>query len=75
MIPCQGRTEFAVIALRSILFNIAFYLNLAVLLIAAIPTLVMSPWCALGMARLWGRTTLWLLRVLCRIDVAWKGGR
>ncbi len=33
----------------------------------------MPPWGALGMARLWGRTTLWLLRVLCRIDVAWEG--
>jgi 1-acyl-sn-glycerol-3-phosphate acyltransferase len=61
------------IVLRSILFNICFYLNLTVLLIAAIPTLVMPRWGALGMAKVWGRTTLWLLRRLCRIDVEWRG--
>jgi 1-acyl-sn-glycerol-3-phosphate acyltransferase len=25
------------------------------------------------MAKVWGRTTLWLLRRLCRIDVEWRG--
>ena len=51
------------IIIRSILFNVLFYLNLGVLLIAAIPTLVMPRWAILGMAKTWGRTTLWLLRV------------
>ena len=27
----------------------------------------------LGMARLWGHTTLWLLRIVCHIDVEWRG--
>lgn len=61
------------ILLRSILFNVLFYLNLAVLLFAAIPSLAMPHWCPLGMAKLWGRTTLWLLRVVCRIEVEWRG--
>jgi len=62
-----------VITIRSILFNLLFYLNLVILLIAAIPTLVLPRQAILGMARLWGRTTLWLLRVICRIDVEWRG--
>jgi 1-acyl-sn-glycerol-3-phosphate acyltransferase len=62
-----------VITIRSILFNVLFYLNLAILLIAAIPTLVMPRRAILGMAKLWGRTTLWLLRVVCGIDVEWRG--
>jgi 1-acyl-sn-glycerol-3-phosphate acyltransferase len=62
-----------VIIIRSILFNVLFYLNLGVLLIAAIPTLVMPRWAILGMAKTWGRTTLWLLRAVCRIDVEWRG--
>jgi 1-acyl-sn-glycerol-3-phosphate acyltransferase len=62
-----------VIIIRSILFNLLFYLNLAILLIAAIPTLVMPRGAILGMAKLWGRTTLWLLRVVCHIDVEWRG--
>jgi 1-acyl-sn-glycerol-3-phosphate acyltransferase len=62
-----------VITLRSILFNLLFYLNLVALLIAAIPTLVMPRHAILGVARLWGRTSLWLLRVICRIRVDWRG--
>ena len=59
--------------IRSILFNVLFYLNLVILLIAAIPTLVLPRQAILGMAKLWGRTTLWLLRIVCRIDVEWRG--
>jgi 1-acyl-sn-glycerol-3-phosphate acyltransferase len=62
-----------VIIIRSILFNLLFYLNLVVLLIAAIPTLVMPRWGILGMAKTWGRTTLWLLRTVCGIKVEWRG--
>jgi 1-acyl-sn-glycerol-3-phosphate acyltransferase len=62
-----------VITIRSLLFNLLFYLNLAILLIAAIPTLLMPRPAILGMARLWARTTLWLLRSICRIDVEWRG--
>jgi len=62
-----------VITIRSILFNLLFYLNLVMLLIAAIPTLVLPRRAILGMARLWGLTTLWLLRVICGIDVEWRG--
>lgn len=61
------------IILRSILFNLLFYLNLAILLIAAIPTLLMPRRAIIGMAKLWGRTTLWLLRVVCGIGVEWRG--
>jgi 1-acyl-sn-glycerol-3-phosphate acyltransferase len=62
-----------VITIRSLLFNLLFYLNLAILLIAAIPTLLMPRPAILAMARLWARTTLWMLRSICRIDVEWRG--
>jgi len=62
-----------VITIRSILFNVLFYLNLVILLVAAIPTLVLPRRAILGMAKLWGLTTLWLLRVVCGIDVEWRG--
>jgi 1-acyl-sn-glycerol-3-phosphate acyltransferase len=62
-----------VITIRSLLFNFLFYLNLVVLLILAIPTLVLPRRAILVMAKLWARTTLWLLRVVCRIDVEWRG--
>lgn len=61
------------IILRSTLFNVLFYLNLAVLLTAAIPTLLMPRRAILTMAKTWGRTSLWLLRVVCGIRVEWRG--
>jgi len=62
-----------VILIRSVLFNLLFYLNLVILLILSIPTLAMPRGAILRVAKLWGRTTLWLLRVVCRIDVEWRG--
>jgi 1-acyl-sn-glycerol-3-phosphate acyltransferase len=62
-----------VITIRSLLFNLLFYLNLVLLLLAAIPTLLMPRRAILAMARLWARTTLWLLRSICSIDVEWRG--
>lgn len=66
-------TRHPVIVLRSLLFNVLFYLNLVVLLIAAIPTLVMPRGAIMQVAKLWGRSTLWLLRVVCGIGVEWRG--
>jgi len=62
-----------VIIIRSILYNILFYLNLVVLLLIAVPTLVMPRRAVIEMARTWGRTSLWLLRKVCRIGVEWRG--
>jgi 1-acyl-sn-glycerol-3-phosphate acyltransferase len=62
-----------VITLRSLLFNLLFYLNLLLLLFAAIPTLVMPRWAIIGMAKLWARISLWLLRVICGTNVEWRG--
>ena len=62
-----------VVLVRSILFNLLFYLNLAVLLIAAIPTLLMPRGAIIEMAKLWGRTSLWLLRVVCGTTVEFRG--
>lgn len=61
------------IFLRSLLFNILFYINLTVLLIAALPTFLMHRRGILFMAKTWGRTSLWLLRVVCGMRVEWRG--
>lgn len=61
------------IALRSILFNVAFYLNLAVWLIAALPALAMPRPAVVALAKAWGRSNLWMLRWICGIKVEWRG--
>jgi len=62
-----------VILLRSLLFNLAFYLNLGVLLIGAFLALVLPRRAVLDMAKLWGRTSVWLLRVICGTRVEFRG--
>lgn len=59
--------------LRSIAFNVAFYLTTFIYLLLAIPTFLMPRWGILGVAKIWGRTNLLLLRWICGIKVEWRG--
>ena len=58
---------------RSVVYNILFYLNLVLLLLIAIPTMVMPYRGIIAVAKLWGRTNLWLLRVVCGTRVEIRG--
>jgi 1-acyl-sn-glycerol-3-phosphate acyltransferase len=62
-----------VLLLRSLLFNLVFHLNLAVLMVIALPTLLLPRRFVVGMTKRWGRTSLWLLRAICGIEVEWRG--
>jgi 1-acyl-sn-glycerol-3-phosphate acyltransferase len=62
-----------VIIVRSILFNLLFYLNLVVLLVGAFVTLLLPRRAVIGMAKLWGRTSVWLLRMVCGTGVEFRG--
>lgn len=59
--------------IRSVLFNIAFYLNTAILLVVALPTFLMPFWGIVEIARLWGRINLWLLRVIAGVKIEVRG--
>ena len=61
------------VIVRSILFNILFYLNLVVLLFVALVTLALPRRAVLKMAELWGRVSVWLLRVVCGTKVELRG--
>jgi 1-acyl-sn-glycerol-3-phosphate acyltransferase len=71
----RGRMSPAtpVIVLRSLAFNALFYLVLLAYLLAALPTLLMPRWGILRLAQHWARTNLVLLRIVCRIEVDWRG--
>jgi 1-acyl-sn-glycerol-3-phosphate acyltransferase len=62
-----------VLLLRSVVYNVLFYLNLLVFLIAAIPTFWMPYRCIVEVAKAWGRTSTWLLRVICGTEVDIRG--
>ncbi|HKA76210.1 MAG TPA: lysophospholipid acyltransferase family protein [Pseudolabrys sp.] len=62
-----------IILLRSIAFNVLFYLNTIIYLIAALPTFFMPYRAIVAVAKSWGRTNLVLLRVVAGIDCEIRG--
>jgi 1-acyl-sn-glycerol-3-phosphate acyltransferase len=62
-----------VVILRSVAFNILFYLNLLVYMLLATPCLLMRRHAVIAMAKSWARTSLWLLRVVAGIDADFRG--
>ena len=61
------------IFLRSLIYNVAFYLLLSFWVIVAIPTYLMPRWAIMSIARNWGRSSIWLLRVICKVKVEYRG--
>jgi len=61
------------IFLRSLVFNVLFYLLLVFWMILAIPTFVMPRRAIMKIARIWARNSIWLMRVICNIKVEYRG--
>jgi 1-acyl-sn-glycerol-3-phosphate acyltransferase len=59
--------------LRSLLFNAAFYLSLVIHIIIALPTFLMPDQAILEVAKSWARSMLWLMRVICKTSVEFRG--
>jgi 1-acyl-sn-glycerol-3-phosphate acyltransferase len=58
---------------RSLVFNVLYYVNAAVHSIVALPTLALPYPCLRIFIRSYSRTSLWLLRVICGTSVEWRG--
>ncbi len=52
------------ILLRSALFNLAYYVNIILWMVAALPTLLMPRQVFMAVARAWARSSLWLLKII-----------
>ena len=61
------------VGVRSAVFNIAFYINLIVLMILGLPIMMFGYHGVLFMARLWGSTSVWLLEKICNLKVEYRG--
>jgi 1-acyl-sn-glycerol-3-phosphate acyltransferase len=59
--------------IRSIVFNVVFYLNLFAHCIAVIPTFLMPRRAIVAVVKFWARSNLWLLRVVCGIECDFRG--
>ena len=58
---------------RSLAFNVLFYLNTLILLIVALPTFFMPFRAVVGVAKFWGRVNLVLLRAVAGLDYEIRG--
>ena len=61
------------ITIRSIVFNVVFYIHLLFWLIVAIPTFFLPRGAIIWIAKTWGRCNLVLLRVICGIKAEFRG--
>jgi 1-acyl-sn-glycerol-3-phosphate acyltransferase len=61
------------IFLRSLIFNVLFYLVLVVLMIVAIPTLLLPLPALMAVAHWWAAASIFLLRVICNVRVEFRG--
>ena len=60
-------------ALRSFAFNVAFYVNIIVLMIVGLPLILIGRHGVFFMARLWSGSSLWLLETICGLKVEFRG--
>jgi 1-acyl-sn-glycerol-3-phosphate acyltransferase len=63
----------AVLVLRSVAFNVLFYLNTIAHVVGGLPAFLMSRRTILGVAKSWGRTSNFLLRTVAGITVDYRG--
>ena len=61
------------IFVRSLIYNIVFYLNLTFWVLLGIPTYIMPRWGIMNIAKYWGRTSIWLMRIICNTKVEYRG--
>jgi 1-acyl-sn-glycerol-3-phosphate acyltransferase len=61
------------IFIRSLIFNVAFYILMVVWLIVALPTYALPRRAILGVAKLWARQNIFLMRAICNIRVEYRG--
>jgi 1-acyl-sn-glycerol-3-phosphate acyltransferase len=61
------------LVVRSVLFNVAFYVSLLGWLIVALPAFLLPYRAVLAVAKAWGRYNLVLLRVICGLKADFRG--
>lgn len=58
---------------RSLIYNVLFYLNLAFWVLLGLPTYAMPRWGIIWIAKNWGKTSIWLMRIVCNTRVEYRG--
>ncbi|MBS0529919.1 MAG: 1-acyl-sn-glycerol-3-phosphate acyltransferase [Proteobacteria bacterium] len=62
----------ALIFLRSLIYNVLFYALLVFWILLGIPTFLMPRWGIINIAKYWGLSSIWLMRVVCNTKVEYR---
>ena len=61
------------IVLRSLLYNVVFYLNTALWCMIGLPTYLLPRWGVIWLSQSWARSCIWWLEKICAIKVEFRG--
>jgi 1-acyl-sn-glycerol-3-phosphate acyltransferase len=61
------------IFVRSLIYNVLFYMLLVFWILVAIPTFVLPPRAFMEVAKAWARSSVWLMRVVCNTRTEYRG--
>ena len=61
------------VLVRSLVFNALFYVNIIMRMIVALPTIMLPYKFLHGVLRHYAASSVWLLRVVCNVNVEWRG--
>ena len=61
------------IFVRSLIYNVLFYMLLVFWILVAIPTFVLPPIAFMAVATAWARSSVWLMKVVCNTHVDYRG--
>lgn len=61
------------IALRSLVFNVLFYANTLALIFLGLPTMLLGRRSIFALAKIWSRSSLWLLASICGTRTEFRG--
>ena len=61
------------IFVRSLIYNVLFYVLLVFWILVAIPTFVMPPRAFMAIAKAWATSSIWLMRIVCNTRVDYRG--
>jgi 1-acyl-sn-glycerol-3-phosphate acyltransferase len=70
--PVMSQSTSA-IGLRSLCFNVLYFVNLTVLMIIGLPSTLMGRHAVFFMARTWASSSLWLLDKVCGLKLEFRG--
>jgi len=61
------------IFLRSLIFNVVFYLNTVLWCVIGLPTYLMPRGGIIWVAKTWSKTSVWLFTLICNVKVEYRG--